>query len=736
MINPLDFIKMKQKILLYIILFAGLSQSAWAQDDLKRANDFFEKAYYADAIALYEEALPRNKSSQLIKNLADCYYHTFDMKSAARWYGYLVSNYGENIGEDYYFKLNQSLKAIGKYDEAKNILQEYYTKKDDKEKLQKLKEASVYLENVRAIGERFSVENLELNTTTSEFGAMQIGSQIWYTATHKASTSKKYRWNNQNYLDIYSHPKDKLMLGDSISQELSENINTKLHEGAFSISLDKKTIYFTRNNFFKGKRKTDDNKVSNLKIYSATRIDGVWKNITELPFNSDNFSNEHPAINTDGTKLYFASDRPGGYGSFDIYEVNIQSNGSFSTPINLGKTINTDKKEQFPFIDTNNTLYFSSNGYTGFGLLDIFISKNKNGSFQKADNLGLPINSGYDDFSYILNKDGNTGYFASNRPKGKGSDDIYSFTETKELNIEDCKQYISGVITDLTTKLILADVEIIILDSNNNTIDTFKAIKDGTFKFEVNCEAIYTIKAQKAGYESNSKTVLTDKERNAVKDASMTLYSDVEKEKAAQLAIEQRLETERKKEEKAKVKATLLVKQKLKVEKEAAEQLAQRKKEEKAITEKAKTKKIANVIQKESAIIKEKDRTVIKTEEIHFDYSLWYLRRESRERLGTVIKVMKENPGMVIEIGTHTDIRGNKNYNEDLSQKRADSAKEYLIKNGIVADRIISKGYGESQPIVKCATEADCTEEDHEWNRRCEFVIVSWDYEPNDESKN
>lgn len=732
MINLQDSIKMK-KILLYIIIFIGFSQTTWAQQELKRANDFFEKTYYADAIILYEAALPRNKSSKLIKNLADCYYHTFDLKSSARWYRYLISNYGETIEEEYYFKLNQSLKAIGEYAEAETILIDYYTKQGDETKLQLIKKNSKYLENVKALGNRFKIENSAFNTTTSEFGAMQVGSQIWYTATHKKPVSKTYRWNNENYLNIYAHPLDKQMLGDSLSISLSKNINTKLHEGAFTVSSDGKTIYFTRNNSKNGKRNTDGNKISNLKIYNASLIDSKWENITELPFNSDDYSNEHPSLNADGTKLYFASDRPGGFGSFDIYEVTLQPNNTYSTPLNLGSNINTETKEQFPFVAPDNSLYFSSNGHAGFGLLDVFISKNENGKFLKPDNLGFPVNSGYDDFSISINADGKTGYFASNRPTGKGSDDIYTFSETLPLIIEDCKQYITGIITNRTTTLALSEVEISLIDAQNNLVTSFKTKENGSFKFEVICESSYTVKADKKGFESNYRTISTDKERNSIKDASMDLYSSEEKEKAEQITLQKKINEE-------KIKAEALAVKQLKEEKKAEQILAQQQVEEKiriekekiaekVKTEKAMAKRITDALATESALVKEKDRTIIKTEEIHFDYSLWYLRRESRERLQTVIQVMKNNSGIIIEIGTHTDIRGNSNYNKDLSQKRADSAKEFLIKNGIAPERIVSVGYGESKPIVKCSTEDSCSEEDHEWNRRCEFIVVAWDYQ-------
>lgn len=732
MINLLDFTKMK-KILTYLIIFIGVFQTAWAQQDLDRANDLFEKAYYADAITLYEAALPKNKSSHLIKNLADSYYHTFNLNAAARWYRYLISNYGDSVDEAYYFKLSQSLKAIDEYEEAETVLFDFYTKEGDTAKLQQLKEDTKYLENVKAIGNRFDIENSSFNTASSEFGAMKIGDEIWYTATHKKMGSKTYRWNNEHYLDIYKHPVDKEFVGDSLSTALSDKINTKLHEGAFALSLDGNTLYFTRNNFKNGKRKTDDKKISNLKIYSANLVDGDWKNITELPFNSDDFSNEHPTLNADGTKLYFASDRPGGFGSFDIYVVSLKSDNTFSTPVNLGSVINTDKKEQFPFIASDNSLYFSSNGHPGFGLLDVFVSENRGGIFQQPNNLGFPVNSGYDDFSYILNKEIKTGYFASNRLSGKGSDDIYSFTVTKDLAIEDCQQFITGIITDRTTTLPLAGASVTLVDSENKIVASSLSKENGAFEFDVFCEISYSIKANKEGYEGNSRTIITSNERNATNDASLDLYSIVEKEKAIARIEQTKLEQE-------KLRAGALATKKLEDENIAKIQLANQKSQEKervekehlvekVKSEKALVKRITDALATETALVNENDRTVIQTEEIHFDYSLWYLRRESRERLKTVIDVMKNNPGIIIEIGTHTDIRGNGGYNKDLSQKRADSAKEFLVKNGIDTDRIVSKGYGESKPIVECPTEDACSEEDHEWNRRCEFVVVGWDYE-------
>lgn len=687
------------KKLFYIIAIVGTLQSVFGQQELKRADNYFNRAFYNDAITLYQELLPRNKSPKLIKNLADSYYNTYDMKSAARWYSYLISNYGNNIDGTYYFKLNQALKATGKYNEATKVLMDYYAQQNDTSLVIQLKQELNYLENISAIGNRFTIENLNINTVNSEFGAMQVDSNLVYSASKKTgSINKLYRWNNQNYLDIYTHPVNKLNVGDSLSKGISKAINTKMHEGTFAIAKDRKTIYFTRNNFIKNKKKRDDNKVTNLKIYKAEWIDETWKNITELPFNSNDYSTEHPALNNEETKLYFSSDRPGGLGSFDIYSVTIKPNNLFGSPVNMGKTINTNKKEQFPFLDKSNTLYFSSNGLPGYGLLDVFVSKNVNGVYEKPDNIGKPVNSGHDDFSFTLNNDEKTGYFSSNRPTGKGSDDIYAFTETNPLIIEDCKQSVFGILTDKTTKEPIANGTVHLLDSDKNGIATVVTKENGSFNFNVECSVAYTIKASKTGYENNSKTIITTKERNKAHDGSLELFSILEKEKELLLA-------EQKKQE-----------QQLRKEKEIKEK-----------TKRERSQNILNTIKKENAIVKEKERTVIKTEPILFDYSLWYLRKISRDRLNTVIKIMKTNPKMVVEIGTHTDSRGNKGYNQMLSQKRANSVKAYFLEQGIADERIIPIGYGESKPIIVCRTDESCTEEDHEINRRSEFVIVKWE---------
>ncbi|CAM1345681.1 OmpA family protein [Tenacibaculum amylolyticum] len=678
---------------IFIVLLSFIGQAQSSQ--LKRAHKYFDRTFYAEAIPLYEKALKDEKSFKAVKNLADAYYYLNDMKKAHLYYKYLLKNYRKLVDKSYYEKYANTLKAKGNYKNANAVLANYY-KRNEPEKLPAFRKEVEYLENIAAIGERFDIKNLGINTSESEFGAIQKGNVIVFAAPRKENTAfgKRFGWNGQAYLDLYQIPANRIKDGDSIATPFSEKLNSKLHESNIVFTKDGKTAYFTRNNLVKGKRKKDDKKVTHVQLYKAELLNGEWQNITPLPFNADTYSTEHPALSPDEKTLYFASDMPNGFGSFDLYKVQINNDGSFETPINLGPEINTEKKEQFPFVSTDNKLYFSSNGHPGFGSLDVFVSTIKNEMFSKPDNVGFPVNSGYDDFSFNINPTTKEGFFASNRLEGKGGDDIYKIVEQKPLKIEECKQLISGLVTDVDSGAILNDVTVILENKKGEKLSKLITAKDQQFKFTVKCKATYTVKASKEGYTNAQRTLTLKKARNKNNDASMELRSlaIIEKEKKEALALQLAKEEALKRKQQAK----------LKLEKE---------------------KRRKQIIAEEKDIEKQKDRIIIKTDEINFDYKLWYLRRDSKRAIDKVIALMKKYPDMVVEVGTHSDIRGNDRYNLELSKKRATAVRMYFLESGIEPDRISAIGYGETKPVIKCKTEEDCTEEQHELNRRCEFVV-------------
>ena len=180
-------------------------------------------------------------------------------------------------------------------------------------------------------------------------------------------------------------------------------INTKYHEGTVSFSPDGNTLYFSRESFYENVYEKDPEtnyKVSVLNLYKSTKKGGEWSEPKALSLNNDQYSVKNPSVSADGNTLYFASDKPGGYGDFDIYSAPIRKNGNVSKATNMGQIINTEGQEMFPHISETNTLYFSSNGHLGLGGLDVFFAELVDGNPGPVRNIGIPINSNSDDFAF------------------------------------------------------------------------------------------------------------------------------------------------------------------------------------------------------------------------------------------------------------------------------------------------------------------------------------------------
>lgn len=716
-IRPLKNNENKQMKKLIYILTVLLAYSGFAQEertkqvfdnDLRKANIYYNRAYYSKAIPLYEKIIHKNRTKEIVERLATAYFNTGNLKASARLYGYLLNRSKNSNTYENTFKYMQALKASGNYKDAHTAMHDYYVSIGDSLAIDKLKADIKHLENITAIGDRYTLKNLSINTAQSEFGMVAKGDQLVYAAANQDQNNSVlqsfYGWNNEPFLDIYTLHKDSLKVANPNPKSLSKKINTKMHEATVAFNKDANVVYFTRNNFLKNKEVKDDKAITHLQLYKAQLVDSVWTKITALPFNADTYSVEHPALSPDGKRLYFASDMPGGLGEFDLYYVDILSDSTYSAPIHLGPEINTKHREQFPFIAANGDLYFSSNGHLGYGGLDVFLSKKSKGEFEKPDNLGQPLNSGFDDFALYLDTSLKQGYVSSNRTSGVGSDDIYSFTEEKPLIIEDCKQFIKGLITDKDTNQPIANATVTISQEETNAkalLSTHKTVADGKFNAESICEIAIVVEASAPGYKASKRRLNIGSTRKKINDASMQLKSlkaiqKEEEEKQKRIAEKKRQEEQKKLKEKQ---------------------------EQKEKEEQDKEKRKANIIASEPLIKKRGDRIVIETSDIYFDYKLWYIRRDVKRILQPLIRLMKRYPGIHIEIESHTDIRGNKTYNRNLSQKRATSTKEYLVSQGIEASRIEAVGYGESKPIIKCATEDACSEEEHEVNRRSKFTI-------------
>jgi len=641
---------------LIIILTCIVSICCYSQKvKVAKADKNYDKLAYIDAIKTYEFVFEKGyKTPDMLQKLGNAYYFNADLEKAAKWYGELFA-LTQDVEPEYYYRYAQSLKSIKEYTKADAMMVQFNQKNGNDLRGKLAKDQKDYLDVIKKNSGRYTIENVGINSEKSDYGSAYFGNKVVFTSARDTGglASRKHSWTKEAFTNLFSAD-----MGEegvlTKAERFGGKLNSSLNESTPVFTKDGKTVYFTRNNFLDGKKGKDANRTILLKLYRATLTENQWTNITELPFNSNNYSVAHPALSRDEKTLYFASDMPGTYGQSDIFKVEIQSDGNYGTPQNLGNVINTEGRETFPFV-ADNELYFASDGHPGLGGLDVFVSKTqKNGSYNEVINVGEPINTSKDDFSFIINTNTLLGYVTSNRDGGKGSDDIYKFKETIKLV---CEQLLSVVVTDSETGLIIANAKVILTDSSYNVLAEKMTDTEGKVDFGVvNCDTKFYLRCEKTEYNTEETPTITS----------------------------------------AKTGKTL----------------------------------VAIELEKTKKQIKEGDDLAKKLSinMIYFDLDKSNIREDATIELVKVLSVLEQNPIMEIDIRSHTDCRQTAKYNLELSEKRAQSTKEWLIKNGINKSRITAKGYGESQLINNCpcepTNESNCSEAEHQANRRSEFIIT------------
>jgi len=506
---------MKNIIITLFILV--ISPQFMMAQNLNKANHLFDKQAYIDAVKLFLNE--DTNSQEIIQKIGDCYYFNTKMKEASFWYKKLLTSFEDKVNTTYYFRYAQALKGTNKFSKADYWLNKYNTKMSLAPSA--IETISFFEELNKTIDRPYIIHKTSINTINSDFGTSFLNNQVVFASTKK--DSELYDWNKQPYLDLYVAELD--TKGNLLnSKPFSNSINSKLHESNAVFNKDGKTMYFTRNNYINGKKGKDKNKITHLKIYKAELLNGSWSNIIELPFNSDNYSTEHPALSTDEKQLYFASDMPGSIGSFDLFVVNINDDGTYSSPKNLGATINTKHREQFPFISSANNLYFASDGHFGMGGLDIFKSEIRDNKFSKPLNLSDKINSNLDDFGFIIDEEKETGFFSSNRAGGLGDDDIYRFTQLKRF-------YVHGLVQNKNSKELLPGSLVTLFDDNSNTISDMIVGQDAAYSLEIENNKNYKIRGTRKFFNPYDVEFSTDNEGNINKNILLVLesYEDAEK---------------------------------------------------------------------------------------------------------------------------------------------------------------------------------------------------------------
>lgn len=495
------------KITLILIFLVG-STALGQEGKLKRADKKFNQYAFVDARKIYLEIAEEGyTSAELFEKLGDSYYFNAQYEDAERWYQKLVSNYEAEIKPEYLFRYAQTLRALKNYDAADRMMNKFNAVKGDDLRAELFEEEPNYIRNIGYQKSNYTLEDIRaINSRYSDFAPTEYeGKLIFASSRDTGGASKRiHKWNNQPFLDLYSTRVNE----ESYSQpsRFSKELNSKFHESTTTFTNDSKTVYFTRNNYNQGNYRKAESGTNKLKIYKSTRKGAKWDKPVEMPFNSDEYSTAHPTLSADNTKLYFASDMPGTIGQSDIWVVDISEDGSYGTPKNLGRPINTEGRETFPFRSLNDDLYFASDGHPGLGGLDVYVLGKKKDGSPDIINLGEPVNSSYDDFSFIVNDSTQVGYIASNRKRGMGSDDIYRFVQEV---IPPCEAVIAGLVTDIDSGELLSGATVLLMDQDNVLVKKMTVGDDAAFSFQADCEKSYVVRGSKEKYNPAERAVTT-----------------------------------------------------------------------------------------------------------------------------------------------------------------------------------------------------------------------------------
>ncbi len=656
----------KSAQLLYILIVIFILTSCKSSSKVQDGETAYQLKKYSMASEMlqkdYEKSKDITQQSKLALKIADSYDKQLNFTAAEPWYKKVAD---ARVLEDAVLKYVNALKRNEKYETAFKYLDDYLkANKSEKYHLQKEYEL---LDDVLKKLKKPSLTkltDLEFNSPSLDFAPFIKDNMLYFSSTKDGNKANTDEWTGEGYADIYSAQKTStIRFSEPVLSD--KTFNTPYHDAEFILSKDGKTAYFTRCG-------SDEKNVNDYcHIYrSVKNMDDTWSKPERIKLFADTINEGQAFLTPDDKELYFVSDSKDGYGGRDIYSAKKNISGDFENPINAGSKVNTQGDELFPVITEDNKLYFSSNGKTGYGGLDIYSATKEGKIYTNAQNLGYGVNSGGDDFSISLTKSKDdsvllSGYITSNRPSGKGLDDIYYFEQRMAP-----KEPLPPAVY-----LLKIYVQAKTYQDDNNPNSAFLGVKPVENS---------TIELPKFDNVANSFQFLhTDKDGYAQLFIPQNSQFKLKVSKIGYLAGEES------------VNANIPGKDGDTI-----------------------------VIEKVIVLNKIYKNVEITLNNIYYDYDKWNIRKDAAQSLDSLVDILVKNPTIKIQLSSHTDCRGSDTYNETLSQKRAESVVQYLIQKGIAADRLTAKGYGESILIETCEC-TKCTEEQHQRNRRTTFKILS-----------
>jgi len=650
-----------------LLLLAGwLAGCNSTLQTFKRGQKKFQNGEYELAIKDFQQALSHDPA-RVNYLIGESYRLSNRPAQSAEFYEKALAANLNEPGLRYHYAF--ALKAQGRYQDAAEQL-DRFTKTTQRDRAMANKartelENLTKLDSLAKIQKMVALKNLEgINTPGAEFAPVLQSGNLIFTASKK---DVQFKTNGQAMLGLYKAPLTASTETGPATLFSEAIFQDNLNEGTPTFSKDGKTMVFARGNT--GKKRGKGN-AADVDLY-VSRLGGEgWSEPEMITALSDSAAwDAQPAFSADGTTLYFASNRPGGVGGIDLYRANVDRSGRFGRPVNMGRDLNTAGDDMFPYVSPDAKLYFASDGHPGLGRLDLFVATREEGEI-RVQNMGQPFNTRFDDFALVL-VDSTRGYLSSNREGGKGDDDIYFFepstTPPPPIAVVPPKRdtavariaryFLTGTVVDVATNRPLDSVRVRVLDAAQQPVGEVVTAPGGKFgPFTVQPEQGYTIVVEKPAYFTK---------RDPFSTVGKTIPAD------------------------------------------------------KLVRPVTDTTFFATVTMDKP----KKDLVINKLfdiKPIYYYFDKDNIREDASVELDKVVQILKDNPQIKLELGSHTDTRGVDIYNLDLSQRRARSAVQYILSRGIDPSRITAKGYGETQLVIKNAK----TEEQHQTNRRTEFKVV------------
>lgn len=681
---------------------------------------------YRNALELYHAVVEKDSSNYIARQrIADCNFRLGNIDEAERWYASLAAT--PNISPQYKYQYAQVLSIQGKYADAQKWFSEYSNLTTDERGRSKF-EFIYYLSYYFRDSVLYDVKNESFNSDQSDFAPQYHNDGVVFVSARDRDLFVKKQSSSalndkEAMLNIFFAPKESSGEKDA-TFFYHQDLNSPYHDGPIAFYDGGKRVVFSRNNLNAGKPVHNMGKV-HLKLYLADLDEeNKMKNIGPFEFNDDTYSIGHPWMSEDGRILYFSSDLPGGEGGVDIYKAE-RKDGKWTAPKNLGPTVNTMGDEFYPFMSNDSTLYFSSTGHGGLGGLDIYVSRKKDAYFSSPENLGFPLNTSSDDFALVMDGSGRKGMFSSNREGGIGYDDIYSF-HVKSFFV------VGKVIErDDSTKTV-PDAKISVMDEKYQVIDSATSDANGNFYFDLAFDREYNFSASKEGFTWLDSLQFSTNTRALGRDSILiplwkhalfakgTVYSNETQDKLQDVILTLENLTD------GGVDSLItnltgaynfLVmpnkKYRIRAQKEGFIP-----REFELNTTSLRNGDLLNDFVLEEVFM---EKVVVQ-----FDFDKWEIKGEYNPQLENLARILKRNTRSHIHIGAYADAHGTFEYNQMLSDKRANRVLKFFESQGIETKHMTAIGFGEELHLNNCSNGVNCSKEEHARNRRAELKVQLW----------